>query len=110
MLIAPYFPGGMRFVLTTPLVSRPYVHITAAVMEVLDSTIVNVALPHMQGSFAASQDQITWVLTSYIVAAAIMTPPTGWLSGDPVDQLLATHTLPLGSTCTAVTCCTAPLV
>lgn len=52
----------------------------ATFMQALDSTIANVALPHMQGSFAASQDQITWILTSYIVAAAIMTPPTGWLS------------------------------
>jgi len=41
----------------------------ATFMQALDSTIANVALPHMQGSFAASQDQITWVLTSYIVAA-----------------------------------------
>ncbi len=52
----------------------------ATIMQALDTTIANVALPHMQGTFAASQDQITWVLTSYIVAAAIMTPPTGWLS------------------------------
>jgi DHA2 family multidrug resistance protein len=52
----------------------------ATFMQALDTTIANVALPHMQGSFAASQDQITWILTSYIVAAAIMTPPTGWLS------------------------------
>src|SRR5579863_3483599 len=52
----------------------------ATFMQALDSTIANVALPHMQGSFAASLDQITWVLTSYIVAAAIMTPPTGWLA------------------------------
>jgi DHA2 family multidrug resistance protein len=49
-------------------------------MQVLDTTIANVALPHMQGSLNAAQDQITWVLTSYIVAAAIMTPVTGWLS------------------------------
>jgi DHA2 family multidrug resistance protein len=52
----------------------------ATVMNSLDTTIANVALPHMQGSFSASQDQMTWVLTSYIVAAAIMTPLTGWLS------------------------------
>ncbi|HEX9465045.1 MAG TPA: DHA2 family efflux MFS transporter permease subunit, partial [Alphaproteobacteria bacterium] len=52
----------------------------ATFMQALDSTIANVALPYMQGNFAANQDQITWVLTSYIVAAAIMTPPTGWLS------------------------------
>ncbi|HLI12902.1 MAG TPA: DHA2 family efflux MFS transporter permease subunit [Alphaproteobacteria bacterium] len=53
----------------------------ATIMQALDTTIANVALPHMQGSLSASQDQITWVLTSYIVAAAIMTPMTGWLSG-----------------------------
>ena len=53
----------------------------ATVMNSLDTTIANVALPHMAGSVSASADQITWVLTSYIVAAAIMTPMTGWLSG-----------------------------
>ncbi|MCM8730135.1 DHA2 family efflux MFS transporter permease subunit [Hephaestia sp. GCM10023244] len=53
----------------------------ATVMNSLDSTIANVALPHMRGSVSASPDQITWVLTSYIVAAAIMTPLTGWLAG-----------------------------
>ena len=50
-------------------------------MQALDTTIANVALPYMQGSVSASQDQIDWVLTSYIVAAAIMTPPTGLLAG-----------------------------
>ena len=50
----------------------------ATIMQALDTTIANVALPHMQGSLQASQDQITWVLTSYIVAAAIATPLTGW--------------------------------
>jgi DHA2 family multidrug resistance protein len=49
-------------------------------MQALDSTIANVALPYMRGSLAASQDQITWVLTSYIVAAAIMTAPVGWIA------------------------------
>jgi DHA2 family multidrug resistance protein len=53
----------------------------ATVMNSLDTTIANVALPHMMGSVSASADQITWVLTSYIVAAAIMTPLTGWLAG-----------------------------
>jgi DHA2 family multidrug resistance protein len=52
----------------------------ATVMQTLDSTIANVALPHMQGSMAATQDQISWVLTSYIIAAAIATPLTGFLS------------------------------
>ena len=51
----------------------------AAVMSALDTTVVNVALPHMQGNLSASPEQITWVLTSYIVAAAVMTPLSGWL-------------------------------
>ncbi len=52
----------------------------ATIMQVLDTTIANVALPSMTGDLGASQDTINWVLTSYIVAAAIMTPVTGWLS------------------------------
>jgi DHA2 family multidrug resistance protein len=55
--------------------------ILATLMQALDTTIANVALPYMQGSVSASQDEIDWVLTSYIVAAAIMTPPTGFLAG-----------------------------
>jgi DHA2 family multidrug resistance protein len=51
----------------------------ATIMQALDTTIANVALPHMQGSLQSSQDQISWVLTSYIVAAAIATLLTGWL-------------------------------
>src|ERR1700761_7272350 len=59
--------------------------ITAAVraattMQSLDSTIANVALPRIQGELSASQDQMGWVLTSYIVAAAITIPLTGWLA------------------------------
>src|SRR5512139_3761694 len=52
----------------------------ATIMQALDTTIANVALPHMQGSMGATQDQISWVLTSYIVAAAIFMPLTGFLS------------------------------
>ena len=52
----------------------------ATLMNTLDSTIANVALPHIQGSVSASQDQIVWVLTSYIIASAIMTPLSGWLA------------------------------
>lgn len=52
----------------------------ATLMVTIDMTIANVALPHMQGSLSASQEQMTWVLTSYIVATAIMTPLSGWLS------------------------------
>src|SRR5579885_3126493 len=50
------------------------------VLEVLDSSIVNVSLPHMQGSFSASVDEIAWVVTSYLVAAGIMIPMTGWIA------------------------------
>lgn len=52
----------------------------ATIMQGVDTTIANVALPHMQGSMSATQDQISWVLTSYIVAAAIFMPLTGFLS------------------------------
>jgi len=52
----------------------------ATLMQALDNTIANVALPHMQGSLGASHDQITWVLTSYVIAAAIFTAPVGWFA------------------------------
>ncbi|HEY7244897.1 MAG TPA: DHA2 family efflux MFS transporter permease subunit [Xanthobacteraceae bacterium] len=53
---------------------------SATIMQALDTTIANVALPYMQGSLSASLDQINWVLTSYIVASAIMTAPIGWVA------------------------------
>ncbi len=52
----------------------------ATIMQALDTTIANVALPHMQGALGATQEQSSWILTSYIVAAAIMTAPTGILA------------------------------
>src|SRR5579863_2979260 len=52
----------------------------ATIMQALDTTIANVALPYMQGALSTTQDQVNWVLTSYIVAAAIMTSPIGWMS------------------------------
>ena len=52
----------------------------ATLMNTLDGTIANVALPHIQGSVSAAQDQVTWVLTSYIIATAIMMPLSGWIS------------------------------
>jgi MFS transporter, DHA2 family, multidrug resistance protein len=64
-------------------INRPAVTlcvILAVIMQALDTTIANVALPYMQGRVSASADQINWVLTSYIVAAAIMTPPSGFLA------------------------------
>lgn len=75
----------------TPALSAPAVEVKhrglitlsimlATIMQVLDTTIANVALPSMTGDLGASQDTITWVLTSYIVSSAIMTPVTGWLA------------------------------
>ncbi|MGC8722577.1 MAG: DHA2 family efflux MFS transporter permease subunit [Acidobacteriota bacterium] len=51
----------------------------ASMMQAVDTSVANVALPHMQGSFSASVDEITWVITSYLVANAIVVPITGWL-------------------------------
>src|SRR3954465_2431860 len=65
--------GGNRGILTLCVM-------LATIMQALDTTIANVALPYMQGNLSATQDQINWVLTSYIVAAAIMTPVTGFLA------------------------------
>src|SRR5260221_5233965 len=68
----------------TPVPNRGMITISimlANIMQGVDNTIANVALPHIQGSLSASQDQIAWVLTSYIVAAAITMPLTGWLAG-----------------------------
>ena len=65
--------GGSRFWLTLAVMA-------ATVIQVLDTTIVNVALPHMAGELSASLDQISWVLTSYIVAASIVMPMTGYLT------------------------------
>src|SRR5258706_9056783 len=67
-------PAGMRRSLLTVCA------MAATIMQALDSTIANVALPYMQGSLSASLDQINWVLTSYIVASAIMTAPIGWVA------------------------------
>src|ERR1700745_1357005 len=69
-----YASAGTNRVIITACV------MAATLMQTLDTTIVNVAMPYVQGSLAASPDQITWPLTSYIGAAAIMTPAVGWLS------------------------------
>ena len=70
----PAKPVGMRRAMVTVCA------MSATIMQALDTTIANVALPYMQGSLSASLDQINWVLTSYIVAAAIMTAPIGWIA------------------------------
>src|ERR1700709_2839042 len=72
-IVAPSDTGRHRHFVTISIM-------LATIMQTLDSTIANVALPHMAGNLSASQDQISWVLTSYIVAAAIATPLTGRLS------------------------------
>ncbi|MGE4220821.1 MAG: DHA2 family efflux MFS transporter permease subunit, partial [Alphaproteobacteria bacterium] len=63
---------------------RPWVATVAitlgALVIILDTSIITVALPHMQGGLSASQDQISWVVTVYLVVLAVMTPPTGWFS------------------------------
>src|SRR5215218_8191303 len=66
-------PSARRTMLTVCAMS-------ATIMQALDTTVANVALPYMQGSLSASLDQINWVLTSYIVASAIMTAPIGWVA------------------------------
>ncbi len=68
----------------TPVPNRGMITISimlANIMQGLDNTILNVALPHIQGSLSASLDQVAWTLTSYIVCSAIMMPLTGWLAG-----------------------------
>lgn len=65
-----------RFELTVVMLCA----MAGTLMQALDMTIVNVSLPYMQGSLQASRDQITWVLTSYIVASGIMTAPVGWIA------------------------------
>ena len=74
-MTAPAVPlPGMRRIMVTVCA------MSATIMQALDTTIANVALPYMQGSLSASLDQINWVLTSYIVASAIMTAPIGWVA------------------------------
>jgi DHA2 family multidrug resistance protein len=71
---AAKYPGGLQRAMLTVCA------MTATIMQALDTTVANVALPYMQGSLSASIDQVNWVLTSYIVASAIFTAPVGWLA------------------------------
>jgi DHA2 family multidrug resistance protein len=77
--------------------------IGATVLQLLDQTIANVALPYMQGSFSASFDEITWVLTSYITASAIATAPVGWLAARYGRKPLYVSSI-LGFTITSMLC------
>lgn len=75
----------------------------ATVMQVLDTTIANVALPHMAASLGATQEEIVWVLTSYIVASAIATPLTGWVADRIGRRALFVGAI-LGFTLTSLLC------
>src|ERR1700704_2709716 len=68
------------FKLTPELIVLTAAIVLATTMQALDTTVANVALPHMQGAMSAAQDQVTWIITSYVVAAAIATPLTGYLT------------------------------
>ena len=78
MNAAPASPGALPTGITRIMLT--VCAMSASIMQALDTTIANVALPYMQGSLSASLDQINWVLTSYIVASAIMTAPVGWVA------------------------------
>ena len=87
MAAAQNDPGRYRLIITLCTVG-------ATLMQALDQTIANVALPYMQGSLSASFDEITWVLTSYITAAAIMTAPVGWLPAGSAASICSSSAFP----------------
>src|SRR5690242_17378947 len=92
-------PSGERIIVTIGVMM-------AVLLQVLDTTIANVALPHMQADLSASQDQINWVLTSYIVASAIALPISGWLA-DKVGRKRLLLISVVGFTIASVLCATA---
>src|SRR3954447_5293650 len=92
-------PTGQRLIVTVGIMA-------AVLLQVLDTTIANVALPHMQASLSATQDTINWVLTSYIVASAIALPISGWLA-DKVGRKRLLLISVVGVTIASVLCATA---
>ena len=105
--MADHGPGSV----THPLPSGQRIVVTIAVMlavllQVLDTTIANVALPHMQASLGATQDTINWVLTSYIVASAIALPIAGW-AADRVGRKRLMVISVIGFTVASVLCAVA---
>src|SRR5947209_2146791 len=92
-------PTGQRLIVTVGVMM-------AVLLQVLDTTIANVAVPHMQASLSATQDQINWVLTSYIVASAIALPISGWLA-DQVGRKRLLLISVAGFTISSVLCATA---
>ncbi|MFM5886001.1 MAG: DHA2 family efflux MFS transporter permease subunit [Novosphingobium sp.] len=80
---APPLPAPVEDVASLPVANPLLVVIgvmTASLLQILDTTIANVAIPHMQSSLGATPDEVSWVLTSYIVASAVAIPTTGWLA------------------------------
>ena len=92
-------PAGQRIIVTIGVMM-------AVLLQVLDTTIANVALPHMQASLSATQDQINWVLTSYIVASAIALPISGWMA-DRIGRKRLLLISVVGFTVASVLCATA---
>src|ERR1035437_8922390 len=99
-LASPFVPGGHRWVVAIAVMS-------SAVMEVLDTSVVNVSLPHIAGSLSSSVEEATWVLTSYIVANAIILPITGWLA-NYLGRRRLLMTVVTGFTLSSVLCGLAP--
>src|SRR3954462_3755602 len=98
--VASYpLPAGERIIVTSGVMM-------AVLLQVLDTTIANVALPHMQASLSATQDTINWVLTSYIVSSAIALPISGWLA-DKVGRKRLLLISVAGFTVASVLCATA---
>ena len=92
-------PSGERLIVTVGVMM-------AVLLQVLDTTIANVALPHMAADLSATQDQINWVLTSYIVSSAIALPISGWLA-DRVGRKRLLLISVVGFTIASVLCATA---
>src|ERR1039458_9515705 len=97
---SPILSGSHRWIVAIAVMS-------SAVMEVLDTSVVNVSLPHIAGSLSSSVEEATWVLTSYIVANAIILPVTGWLANYMGRKRLL-MTVVTGFTVSSILCGLAP--
>ncbi|MFZ2000793.1 MAG: MFS transporter, partial [Candidatus Sulfotelmatobacter sp.] len=97
---SPIVPEGHRWIIAIAVMS-------SAVMEVLDTSVVNVSLPHIAGSLSSSVEEATWVLTSYIVANAIILPISGWLA-NYLGRKRLLMTVVTGFTLSSVLCGLAP--
>src|SRR5262245_64841799 len=71
---APAIPSAQKWAIT-------FTVMIVAFMQILDTSVTNVILPHLQGSLSAGLDEVSWVITSYLAANAIVIPATGWLAG-----------------------------